>query len=576
MNQETRQCQNCKQDFTIEPEDFNFYEKIKVPPPTFCPHCRFQRRMAFRNERFLYKRKSDFSGKEIFSMRPQEINVKVYENDVWFSDKWDVMDYGREYDFSRPFFDQLLDLYKNVPLFALSTLYGINSDYSNNFTGAKNCYLVFHANYPEDCMYGTGINYSKNCIDNAEVDKSENCYENFLINSSFDVFFSVQCSNSMNLWFCKDCVGCNDCIGCVGLRSKNYHIFNQPYSKEAYQAELIKLNFGSYKSVKSFAKKVREFWLKFPVKYMYGLKNSNVDGEYIENSKNVRNSYLVSEAENMRYCDGIQMGPAKDCYDYSIWGDGAELLYECAACGFGANKIKFCFECWQEVMNVEYSLFCISSSDIFGCVGVRKKKYCILNKQYTKEEYEKLREKIIEHMDSMPYKNMRRIEYRYGEFFPPAFSDVFYNHSLAHEHFPLMKEEAESRGYFWKENAKRDYVATIRPSDLPDDIKDASDLITNEVISCEEWERDPNSASMHNCTEVFRILPAELAFYKKFSLPLPRKCPNSRYNERLQWRNPMKLYDRTCAKCGKEIKTSYSPDRQEIIYCEQCYNSEVA
>jgi hypothetical protein len=62
MNAETKNCQSCKQPFIIEPEDFNFYVKIDVPPPTFCPDCRLQRRMAFRNERTLYKRKCDAPG----------------------------------------------------------------------------------------------------------------------------------------------------------------------------------------------------------------------------------------------------------------------------------------------------------------------------------------------------------------------------------------------------------------------------------------------------------------------------------------------------------------------------------
>ena len=34
---ETKTCQNCKNDFIIEPDDFSFYEKMKVPAPTFCP-----------------------------------------------------------------------------------------------------------------------------------------------------------------------------------------------------------------------------------------------------------------------------------------------------------------------------------------------------------------------------------------------------------------------------------------------------------------------------------------------------------------------------------------------------------
>jgi hypothetical protein len=40
-------------------------------------------------------------------------------------------------------------------------------------------------------------------------------------------------------------------------------------------------------------------------------------------------------------------------------------------------------------------------------------------------------------------------------------------------------------------------------------------------------------------------------------------------------RNPRKLFDRKCDKCWVKIKTTYSPDRKEIVYCESCYNKEV-
>ena len=101
---ELKICQNCTQEFRIEPEDFVFYEKIRVPPPTWCPECRMIRRFMFRNERNLYRRKDDVSGKEIFSMYPPEVPVKIYEKDYWWSDAWDATEYGKDYDFSRPFF----------------------------------------------------------------------------------------------------------------------------------------------------------------------------------------------------------------------------------------------------------------------------------------------------------------------------------------------------------------------------------------------------------------------------------------------------------------------------------------
>src|SRR3989338_7505586 len=103
MTSETKICQNCKQPFVIEPEDFDFYKKIDVPPPTFCWLCRAQRRMCFRNERILYKRKSYFNGKDIFSMYAPDSVYKVYEKDIWLSDQWDPLEHGQEYDFNRPF-----------------------------------------------------------------------------------------------------------------------------------------------------------------------------------------------------------------------------------------------------------------------------------------------------------------------------------------------------------------------------------------------------------------------------------------------------------------------------------------
>ena len=68
MNSQNKVCQNCKIEFTIEPEDFEFYKKVGVPAPTFCPECRMQRRMAFRNEVNLHKRKDSLTGKINFSM----------------------------------------------------------------------------------------------------------------------------------------------------------------------------------------------------------------------------------------------------------------------------------------------------------------------------------------------------------------------------------------------------------------------------------------------------------------------------------------------------------------------------
>ena len=101
MKSEIKNCQNCKCDFAIEPEDFDFYERIRVPTPTFCPMCRTIRRLSWRNEMSLYHRKCDIEGhaETLISFIHPDEKIVVCDSKFWWSDKWDPLSYGKEYDF---------------------------------------------------------------------------------------------------------------------------------------------------------------------------------------------------------------------------------------------------------------------------------------------------------------------------------------------------------------------------------------------------------------------------------------------------------------------------------------------
>src|SRR5437764_1072476 len=128
---ENRICQNCKKDFIIEPDDFGFYEKIKVPPPTFCPECRYIRRLLDRNEYNFYKRKCDATGKDIISIYRSDAPFQVYDQTYWKSDSFDALEYGRNFDFNKPFFEQYEELRRAVPHVALVNFNSPNSEYTN-------------------------------------------------------------------------------------------------------------------------------------------------------------------------------------------------------------------------------------------------------------------------------------------------------------------------------------------------------------------------------------------------------------------------------------------------------------
>jgi len=581
---EKRSCQNCREEFNVEPDDFAFYERIKVPPPSWCPHCRMMRRFLFRNERHLFRRKDDLSGKEIFSSFPADAPVKVYERDYWWSDSWDPTNYGRDYNFSRPFFSQFRELLYSVPIFSKSVINMVDSDYCDQAGWVKNSYLCFDGDQIENSAYLVKVEGIRDSFDLFEAMHDELCYDSAMIDDCFSAFFSVDCESCSNIWFSKDLGNCSYCFGCVNLRNKSYYIFNQPLSKEEYFLKIQEMNLGSHASLIKWRKKANEFWLRFPVKFMHAFQNTNVSGEHIQNSKNVHRSYSVHDGGNLKYSQMLWQ-KITDSYDYTNFGFDSSLIYEAVTCGLQSYGLKFCWECWQGCRDLEYSAYCNSSSNLFGCVGLRKKQYCILNKQYSREDYFALREKIIRHMKEMPYIDKQGKTYCYGEFFPPEFSPFAYNETIAQDFFPLNRQEAQKHGYFWREPEAGEFQISINAADLPDQVNDIADSVLNEIIKCAA------------CSKPYRIIPMELAFYRRMTLPIPRFCPNCRFIERFKFINPPQFWHRKCecigsedsrriykntashfhgaSPCPNEFETSYTKERQEIVYCEQCYNTEV-
>ena len=584
MQSETRTCQNCKQDFRIDTEDFAFYEKMKVPAPTWCPECRMIRRMVWRSDRFLFRVPDAVTGKEIFSGMSPRIPVKIYEKEYWWSDAWEPMDYGRDYDFSRPFFEQFRDLMYAVPWPSRNIKDLVDSDYSNNGANLKNCYLCFNLDAAENSAYIIDTFQIKECFDITSTTTAELCYDGVAVKDCFKAFYSYTCQQCRDTWFSRDCIGCSFIFGCANLRNKQYYIFNKPYTKEGYFEELARiLQDGSYLALESAREKAYEVWRSHPYKYMISWNNVNVTGDWVVHSKNVKNCFNVVEVEDSKYCDDTARA-VRDSYDATALGEASELTYDLVGAWWGCRNVKFSFNVWPAVAYADYSVNCHSSTNIFGCMGLRNKSYCIFNKQYTPEEYKIMRDKIIRHMNDMPYTDSMGRIYRYGEFFPPEFSPFAYNETIANDFFPMTPEDARAQGFLWREPEMREFQTTVDAQNLPDRIGDAQDSILKEIIKC------------MSCGKAYRIIQMELEFLRDMFLPLPHRCPECRYLARFSQRNQPRLYADSCrckgegsgmyrngtahphgiVPCGNTFETSFAPGRPEIIYCEQCYNAEVA
>lgn len=569
-------CQNCKNSFVLEPADLALLEKLQVPQPTFCPSCRMQRRMAFRNDATVFRAHCSLCQNEIISMYPDNTKYKVYCRDCWNSDKWDALEYGRDYDFSKSFFQQVKELLEVAPR---RTAYIVgdneNSDFANFLVNSKDVYMSTSVLFSEAVFFSRAIDNCKDICDSFNINHCENCYELVDCGKCYNCSYSLSAYDCLDSSFLYDCVSCQNCFMSSNLRKKQYVFRNKQLSQEAYEEELKKIDFGD----PLVARKLQQEFARLQKSALHqfsSLRNVvNVTGSSVENAKDSSYLFDSNEIENVHHALRIVQG--KDSMDWQ--NGGGELVYEAISTTLGVYKQKFSAGC-NGSNETEYSQWCESSENIFGCVALRKEEYCILNKKYSPEEYELLRKKIIEQMHQVPYKDAMGRMYGYGEFFPIELSDYAYNQLSANDYYPLTKEQALSEGYKWQDDAPSVYKATMSASQLPK-TSEATDAVLREVIEC---EKDGS---------VYKIIKKELDFLRAKNLPLPRMCPKCRHKERFKKRLPLNLWNRTCMCQGKkdsrnktehahhedvcpnEFMTPYAPNRPESVYCDDCYTSEV-
>ncbi len=561
---ENRTCNNCKKDFTIESEDASFYAKISVPAPLLCPDCRAMRRYAWRNERTLYRRNCDLCQKSTVTIYHPQSPFKVYCPPCWWGDGWDAKEFARDFDFSRPFFEQFRELQLQVPRIALLTKNSVNSEYTNHCGDNKNCYLTFATFYSENILYSTNL-----------WEKSQDCTDCYLVPEGGTLLYecvdaeqSYNCQFSQLIKSCTDCSysydlrGCSNCFLCYNLRNKEYCILNEQYSKEDYFLKLRAMDIGSAESRIRLLDEFHELVLKPAIRRHAVIEQSTgVTGNMVYQSKNAEHIFDSSHVEDVKY--GVIIPDVKDSMDVYHVGFNCALIYECHGV-VRAYENLFAHLCYDN-SHIGYCDSCHNSENLFGCVGLKKSKYFIFNKQYTPEEYEVLKAQIIEHMKTTG---------EYGEFFPAKLSPFGYNETQGAIYMPMTRDEALAKGFNWQdEMLSTKGKETIQSENIPDRIDDVEHSILKQILKCVSCERNYN------------IVPDELTFYHRLSIPIPRKCPTCRYMRRIALRPPRKLWHRQCmcalsthehsGTCPNEFETPYAPERTETVYCENCYNKEV-
>lgn len=565
---EKRKCTLSGEEFVITEKDAEFYdilaptfwgEKFIIPFPTLCPRERQIRRMVWRNYDQLYKNTCALTGKEIVSTYKPWTPYKVASLDAWWSDSWNPCDYGREFDFSRPFFPQFYELDQAVIHMPSSVSKSENSTFTNFSINNRNCYLCFRVADCEDCYYSLLILRSKHCFDCYDVTDSEYLYECVHTLKSYHSLYCTNCENCRDCYFLKDCFGCQDCFGSCNLRNARF-VFN---NKQLLELEYNTKKQQALQNMHDLHQTRVDFiqsTVRFPKKFMTGYNNENVVGDYLFSNKNIVFWFECKESDNLRY--GYGTVHTNDCIDFSFGYICEKSLEVCGVAGWYWQL--FCVNNINDGINLIYCKDCVNTtSDSFGCISLKKGKNCIFNMPYSQQEYETSVVKIIKHMQSTG---------EWGEFFPAVHSPYDYNETSAQIHFPLSREEVVEKGLGWNEWEINEGNSGFTPLMIGEydeknvgyeRAKNNIDTILKSTLSCKKTGK------------IFKILPQELAFYIQNKLAIPTYHPTIRLTMRMWQTLPMELHNRKCDECWQAISTSYAPDRPEKILCEECYRKLV-
>lgn len=500
-------------------------------------------------------------------MYSPESPYTVYCTECWWSDKWNPEDYARDYDFSKPFFEQLNGHLHKVPIRGLAATKSVSelSPYTNHVDHSKNCYLIFYSDYNKDVQYGFYLTRDKSLLDCSVYWECEDCYDgmngfknNRVHGSRGNVHTSFDC------YFIRDAKNAEHCFGSANLHNKKYVFFNEQLTKEEYEKKVGEIDLGSYKAYQETKARAAEVWKNSIPNPCYDyMFNDNCTGNYVFYSKNCKECYDSGYCEDCKYMMLIKSPSVKDSYDYTDWGESAERIYEGITVGNKVADVKFSQDIHNS-HNVEYSKSCMDDSFLFGCSGLRSKSYYIFNKKYNKEDFNKMREKIIAHMKEQPYLDAAGRKYGYGEFFPTQLSPHDYNDTFAHMFYPLTKDKVLEEKLSWGEIPQSEHVTTMAAADLADHIRDVKDDILNEAIKCT------------TCPRGYRITHQELQFLRHHNFPLPRRCPFCRIEEKVkQWARQMTLVERDCDNCKKTFRTNYRKEDAPVIYCTECYLRDI-
>lgn len=470
-----------------------------------------------------------YKNRWMISRYPESDRITPVSHGKFYGNRDGLLEYGVPVSW-KWLFEDFWTLLRSVPLPALIHIWeSENSSYADLVASAKYAYLsVTVFNECENVFYSESVkDYCSNIINSMTVwDSCEIVYSSCAVFNSREVFFSRFITDSTKVWFCSNMQGCFECIRCDGIHNKSYCIDNEQLPKAEYmkRKEEILRDKKSYDTLWEWVSTKSENLGSLAVSWNSLILSRDVEnGKFTYRLNESRNVFSVWTAKwNARFYDTTDAGSPHGSDFYGVmWWWSSENVY-CSVLINGCSQMY-------------YSFYCDDCSYCVGCVGLQNKSYCIFNVQYEKDDWY---QKVDELFGQMEEKG------ELGEFFSGSLCPLYFNDTAAALMEDFTKEEIIEAWYLRRDEPIRvdipDWVDCIRRDELDTYEWRLSEWTFLSSRDCEtipvysQWTIDPavlKKVIQDEAWNIYRIIPMEYKFLKKFGLPLPRTHRQTRLKQ---------------------------------------------
>jgi len=546
-----RVCVLTGEKWLMTDEEIGWYKKFNVPPSKYSPLTR----MCLVNSNFVlfdvWYNYHPETGKPIVSVVHPASGVKVLPDNEWFQK--DFSEYGREVELKRAFFEQFYDLVRTVPVPAYYNYVAPENSIAFISLGDQDSYFViackskrtFYGSNAFDVEDTAEVMFSKNVQNSYNVIRSEKIYNCLFVREAYE------CTDSSFLF---DCRNCEHCFGATNKRHAKYLWFNEQLSKEEWEKRRAQVDLSSSSVRIEYEKKFADLVNASVWPENFNLNTDKNAGEYVTDASDIVHGYNVCPgSQSVHYVNHATPVASRDSYICAGIYGSSDCYY---GLGFGmCSNVKYSLCVNTNGIDLEYCNSCYDCEHCFACVGLRRKKFCLFNKQYSEEEYWRL-------VDELKCAMLERGEY--GEFPLMNFSSQYWKNSGSVQLYGATEEECRKMG-------ARIFEPGEAGAEGPDANAELIDMSTiNDRVSTEELVGRVFFDSV--AKRRFSYLKQELELYEKLRLAPPRLHPTRRIQQLYSEMNMPIFMKIPCQKCGKEIvvaKNNNYPVRE--IYCRSCY-----